>query len=272
MLSNVLVLLFCLAASVNALSTHHAHRGLAHRAVAHRAAIPRTIRKRADGKRCKVRSSSVAASTTLKPQAAAVSTPKVQPTTTPKAESTTTPQAANTTPKATTTSPKAEPTTTKAEPTTTKAPATTKATTTKAPATTAASNAPSFMVGTQTGQGTFYTTGLGACGITNTDSDAIAAVSHLLFDSFPQWIRWLQPQQQSHVRPKGPGNLYVIFLGPGFMTLTSPLTDGDASVTVTLTDRCEACALTDLDFSPSAFSKLAAFSVGRINNMKWVWL
>jgi len=33
--------------------------------------------------------------------------------------------------------------------------------------------------------GTFYSTGLGACGITNNDGQDIAAVSHLFFDSFP---------------------------------------------------------------------------------------
>jgi len=33
--------------------------------------------------------------------------------------------------------------------------------------------------------GTWYDPGLGACGITNTDSDYIAAVSHSLFDTYP---------------------------------------------------------------------------------------
>ena len=33
--------------------------------------------------------------------------------------------------------------------------------------------------------GTWYNTGLGSCGITNTDSDLIAAVSHILYDSYP---------------------------------------------------------------------------------------
>lgn len=33
--------------------------------------------------------------------------------------------------------------------------------------------------------GTFYAIGLGACGITNSGNDKIAAVSHLLFDVFP---------------------------------------------------------------------------------------
>jgi hypothetical protein len=34
---------------------------------------------------------------------------------------------------------------------------------------------------------TYYATGLGACGITNTDTDYIAAVSHLMFDTWPGW-------------------------------------------------------------------------------------
>lgn len=33
--------------------------------------------------------------------------------------------------------------------------------------------------------GTYYATSLGACGVTNTDSDYIVAVSHLLFDTHP---------------------------------------------------------------------------------------
>ena len=33
--------------------------------------------------------------------------------------------------------------------------------------------------------GTYYNTGLTACGVTNTDDEHIAAVSHLLYDSFP---------------------------------------------------------------------------------------
>ena len=74
--------------------------------------------------------------------------------------------------------------------------------TTKKPSSPPSSNLPSFMVGTQNGEGTFYssmllsflfryscslvpTAGLGACGVTNKDTDHIAAVSHLLFDAFP---------------------------------------------------------------------------------------
>jgi hypothetical protein len=38
-------------------------------------------------------------------------------------------------------------------------------------------------------------------------------------------------------------------------------------VTITVTDCCE----DDLDFSPAAFSQLAALSVGRLDDMSWSW-
>ena len=40
-------------------------------------------------------------------------------------------------------------------------------------------------------------------------------------------------------------------------------------MTVTITDRCEACKEWDLDFSPSAFDKLASESVGRLHGVTW---
>ncbi|KAF8912737.1 RlpA-like double-psi beta-barrel-protein domain-containing protein-containing protein [Gymnopilus junonius] len=113
------------------------------------------------------------------------------------------------------------------------------------------SNLPSFLVGPQTGEGTFYATGLGACGITNTDTDHIAAVSHLLFDQFPG----------SGVNPN---------LNPVCGKKITATYQGK-SVTITVTDRCTGCALTDLDFSPSAFDQLASESVGRLFGMTWVW-
>jgi len=111
---------------------------------------------------------------------------------------------------------------------------------------------PSFMVGTQTGEGTFYSTGMGACGITNKDTDYIAAASHLLFDNFPNYLGG-----NPNLNPMCGRKVIATYQGK--------------SVTVTLTDRCTACAVTDLDFSPSAFNQLADFSVGRIKGMTWVW-
>jgi len=107
------------------------------------------------------------------------------------------------------------------------------------------------MTGTQSGQGTYYETGLGACGITNNDSQYIAAASELLFDTYPGY---------DGVNPN-----------------TNPLCGkmvtasyGGKSVQVSITDRCTACAITDLDFSPSAFQSLADESLGRIS-ISWFW-
>ncbi|THV04868.1 hypothetical protein K435DRAFT_648418, partial [Dendrothele bispora CBS 962.96] len=95
--------------------------------------------------------------------------------------------------------------------------------------------------------------GLGACGITNTDTDHIAAVSHLLFDAFPGY-NGVNPNSNPVCGKK----VKATYQGK--------------STTVTITDRCEGCAITDLDFSPSAFSDLADFGVGRLSGMTWVWV
>ncbi|KAF9460823.1 RlpA-like double-psi beta-barrel-protein domain-containing protein-containing protein [Collybia nuda] len=219
------LLVISIVASVSALTTPHVPRNHHHRAIAQRAASPNTphippitIRKRADGKRCKARPVS---SSPLQPR----------PTTTPA-------------PPKPSPTPPPEP-----KPTTEKAPATTKAPSSGG----SGGSGPSFMIGTQTGQGTFYDTGLGACGIVNKDTDYIAAVSHLLFDRFPDY-----DGANPNNNPICGRKVRVTYEGK--------------SITVAITDRCEGCAVTDLDFSPSAFSALAAFSVGRISNMKWIWI
>ncbi|PPQ88638.1 hypothetical protein CVT25_010214 [Psilocybe cyanescens] len=261
--SNILVLFLSFVVAANALATpnvvrHHAH----HRAIAARVAVPEPLdipalplQRRQNNRRCKQRSSAInppastpasasVAPTTSKvvqvPATTVIPTPSVVPATTPKKEPTT---------------PAPAPV-----PTTTKAPAPAPApTTTKAPAPVAGggSNLPSFMVGTQTGQGTFYATGLGACGITNKDTDHIAAVSHLLFDTFPGY---------NGVNP----NNNPMCGRTVTATCKFPLYQGK-SVVVALTDRCVGCAVTDLDFSPSAFNLLSDPSVGRISGMTWVW-
>jgi hypothetical protein len=43
-------------------------------------------------------------------------------------------------------------------------------------------------------------------------------------------------------------------------------------VNITIKDRCAACDLRDLDFSPGAFGHLADLSVGRLNNVTWTWI
>jgi len=103
---------------------------------------------------------------------------------------------------------------------------------------------------TFSGDGTFYSTGLGACGITNNDSQFIAAVSQDFFDTWPGYTG----------------------VNPNDNTLCGKqiiASYGGKSVTVALTDRCTACAYGALDFSPAAFDALADPSVGRIHNVQW---
>lgn len=99
------------------------------------------------------------------------------------------------------------------------------------------------------GDGTFYDTGLGACGIYNVDTDYIVALSHSLFDNYT------------------PGG------NPNLNTLCGKKINAHyngKTVQVTVTDRCEGCAYYDLDFSPSAFSQLADQDLGRIK-ITWDW-
>jgi hypothetical protein len=114
------------------------------------------------------------------------------------------------------------------------------------------SKLPSFMSGIQTGQATYYGTGLGSCGITSTDSDYIVAVSHLLYDVFPGY-NGANPNDNPVCGQKIKANY-----------------QGN-SVTATVVDRCTGCKMTDLDFSPSAFSQLADQSLGRLSGMTWEW-
>ncbi|KAJ7611164.1 plant expansin [Roridomyces roridus] len=103
---------------------------------------------------------------------------------------------------------------------------------------------------TFTGDGTFFQPGLGACGKTNTASDLIVAVGHGTFDSFPG------ATANPNVNPICGKKLKASF--------------GGKSVEVTVADRCAGCAgAADLDFTSTAFGKLAATSVGRIHGVKW---
>ena len=100
--------------------------------------------------------------------------------------------------------------------------------------------------GTFSGDGTFYSVGLGACGKTNSDSELVAAASVIGYD---------------------PANCFrsvkIVCDDPKCLS-------SDASVTVTIVDKCMGCDQYSLDLSPTAFSKLADQSVGRIK-IKWSW-
>ncbi|RXW23493.1 hypothetical protein EST38_g2390 [Candolleomyces aberdarensis] len=254
-----LVLVLSVVASVNALATPHAIRhSVHHRSIAARAAEPRSanvpvldiaVRAPANRRRCRPRptgSTSVAVTPTTSVPINAAPIPSDTPTSSTRA-----PEPTTTRPPQTTT--RAAPTTNTPRPTTTSRP----------PATTSASNNNGgggggggsnngFLAGTQSGQGTFYDTGLGACGRVNRDTDLIAAVSMHLFDNYP-----------------GAGN------NPNNNPVCGKrirASRGGSSVTITVVDRCVGCAMTDLDFSPSAFDALTGGNrgLGRVQ-ITWEW-
>jgi len=100
------------------------------------------------------------------------------------------------------------------------------------------------------GDGTYYATGLGACGIVNKDTDFIAAVSEDFFDTFPGY-NGANPNNNGLCGRK----VSVNYQGK--------------TITVSLTDRCTGCAYSSLDFSPSAFKALADPAIGRIHGLTW---
>ncbi|KAF5313954.1 hypothetical protein D9611_006867 [Ephemerocybe angulata] len=249
-ITKCLVLALSVVASVNALATPHAARNsIHHRSVAARVAEPRSVNAglavapRAPTtvrKRCRARpsSSSSASSSTV----SATSTPPINAAPIPTSTSTSTKTSSTVQDEATTTTTKSTP-----APTTSKPAATTSASS-------GGGSAPGgFLAGTQNGQGTFYDTGLGACGDVSTDSDPIIAVSHLLFDTYPGY-NGVNPNNNPICGKK------------------IKASRGDKSVVVTVVDRCGACKMTDLDFSPTAFDALtnANRGLGRVE-ITWEW-
>ncbi|KAK1992625.1 hypothetical protein LX36DRAFT_588024 [Colletotrichum falcatum] len=105
-----------------------------------------------------------------------------------------------------------------------------------------------------TGDLTYYAVGLGACGRTDGDGDAVVSVSHYLWDAV-----------QTGGDPNGNplcGRRIRVRRRDG---------DGGGSVDVTVVDRCTGCEPTDLDLSPAVFERLADKGEGRVKGT-WSWL
>ncbi|KAH8555697.1 RlpA-like double-psi beta-barrel-protein domain-containing protein-containing protein [Umbelopsis sp. PMI_123] len=91
-----------------------------------------------------------------------------------------------------------------------------------------------------TGDGTYYTVGLGSCGQTNSDSQLVAALNA------PQMGNNKYCGKSATVKgPKG-------------------------TVTVKIVDTCPGCSSGDLDLSPAAFNQIGDQSAGRIS-ISWSW-
>ncbi|GAA5982236.1 hypothetical protein JCM5350_007707 [Sporobolomyces pararoseus] len=136
-------------------------------------------------------------------------------------------------------------------PSTTTAPVSASSTTTSNLAPSASPTA-ATLTGTHTGEGTWFAPGLGACGTVATDDSPIVAVSHLLYDSYPGATR------NPNLNPICGQKIRATYQGK--------------SVDVTVQDRCEGCAMWDLDFSPKLFGELADLGIGRLKGVEWTFI
>lgn len=109
---------------------------------------------------------------------------------------------------------------------------------------------PSSNGGPYSGDLTYYNPALGSCGDTNSDSDLIVAVSHIIFDA----------------ASKGSNPNANPLCG-----LKIRLRRNDNSVDVKVVDRCTGCAATDLDVTEAVFEKVANLDQGRVT-VDWAWL
>ncbi|KAF2673877.1 hypothetical protein BT63DRAFT_451932 [Microthyrium microscopicum] len=105
----------------------------------------------------------------------------------------------------------------------------------------------------QNGQLTYFATGLGACGVTNQETDSIVAIDHQTFDSGNV------DGNPNHNRNCG---RVIRITQANYKTVSKD---------VTVVDRCEACQPGDLDVTRTIFGGLAPVESGRVQ-LSWHWL
>ena len=109
---------------------------------------------------------------------------------------------------------------------------------------------------TFTGDLTYYSPALGACGQTSGDDDHIVSVSHFLFDA-----------ESEGTNPNANPLCGLRLRAERF----NDQIGANRSVDLTVVDRCVGCQPTDLDVSPGAFGQLADANQGRVR-VTWAWL
>jgi len=109
---------------------------------------------------------------------------------------------------------------------------------------------PSGNGGPYTGDLTYYAPGLGACGVTSSNSDKIVAISHTVFDAVSVGSNPnADPLCGKKIRARR----------------------DNKSVDLTVVDRCTGCKPTDLDVTIDTFAMLADVNLGRVS-VEWNWL
>ena len=126
---------------------------------------------------------------------------------------------------------------------------------------------------------TYYNTGLGSCGVFNTDADFIVAVDIHTIQSFPG----AGTNPNLSVPPLSSflsRSISAVELTGTRVRRRNPMcgrqmkvtTADGKSVTVTVEDTCPTCAVGSVDLSPVAFQQLADLAVGRLHNVSWTLL
>jgi len=106
-----------------------------------------------------------------------------------------------------------------------------------------------------TGDLTYYTPGLGACGYTSSETDLIVSISHFVYEA-------LTPGANPNAMPLC-----------GKMVRARRVNEEGkmASVDLRIVDKCMGCEPTDIDVSPAAFDMLADHGKGRVK-VDWAYL
>ncbi|GMF02334.1 unnamed protein product [Ambrosiozyma monospora] len=99
------------------------------------------------------------------------------------------------------------------------------------------------------GKATYYSTGLGACGVTSNDAEMVVALSHDLYDT----------QKAS--------NNVAEYCGKKIT-----LSWGGKNATVTVVDRGTFDGATNLDLSPAAFQVFASPDQGVLQDIQWKFI
>ncbi len=109
---------------------------------------------------------------------------------------------------------------------------------------------PSGHGGPYTGDLTYYQPGLGACGVTSSNSDRIVAISHIVFDA-------VSTGSDPNANP---------LCGKKIRARRD-----NKSVDLTVVDRCTGCQPKDIDVTVNTFASLADVDLGRVQ-VEWNWL
>ena len=107
-----------------------------------------------------------------------------------------------------------------------------------------------------TGDLTYYSPALGACGKTSGDNDDVVSIAHALFDAG-------STGSDPNSNPLCGRRLRARRVDERLNAMRS--------IDLSVVDRCVGCQPTDIDVSPGAFAKLADPDRGRVL-VTWAWL